>query len=322
MNILLVTDFDNGGQMVALWKALNRYSEHKARLITFRRTFLAYEEDVFNPPPAQVEELCAWADFFILGEILYPNIQSEPVYKKIRADNCIIRAAGSVARYQPGLYNSPIMKAGGFHDPTLGLRVFPMAPTVNMYHFEEWPVCDKKWEPPFKLVFSGTPQKHRAEHCASIKEAWDALSELYGSDMIEFVNISMLPWQESLRIKSQGHICYDQGLLGTYANSAVEGMWYCMPTFCYISGWSGAVFPDAPVISFKKTEDIVNHTVGLIENPREMYDLGMRGHDYVTKAHSAKEALKRWRHLIRFVSEEYKGPLTCAPGALKEEKKI
>ncbi|MDD5614959.1 MAG: hypothetical protein PHH85_02020 [Candidatus Methanoperedens sp.] len=309
MKILLACDYDNGGQMIALAKALNKYTCHKARLITFRRTYLGYEEDVFNPPPDEVESFCAWADFFILGEVLTKNIQSASIYTKINPSNCIIRAGGTIARTYPQAYMTggleKIMKTGAYHDPTIASRVFPMAATVNMYHFDEWPVEKKEYEAPFKLVFSGTAQKQQAGHSGAIMAAWDELGHKYGSDKIEFVNIRERSWAESLAIKSQCHICYDQLSIGAYANSAIEGMFYHMPTFCYVSGWCGTVHPDAPLISVKSAEDIVEITESFIEDPDRMYELGKEGHDYVVRVHDAKNAVERWEQLIHFVSKEY-----------------
>lgn len=311
MKVLLACDYDNGGQMVALVRALNKFTSHVARLITFRRSYLAYEEDIFNPTPNKVEELCEWADFFILGEVLARNIQSEPIYKRINSSNCIIRAGGSIARRYPQAYMagglSRIMKTGAYHDPTITSGVFPMAATVNMYHFDEWPAEKKEYEVPLKLVFSGTAQKQNDVHSGAIKAAWEELGKRYGPDIVEFVNIAGKSWTETLAIKSQCHICYDQLAIGAYANSAVEGLYYHMPTFCYISGWCGTVHPDAPLISARSAEDIVSVTEGFIKDPDEMYELGKEGHEYAVRVHSAENAVVRWENLIDFVRGDFCG---------------
>lgn len=311
MNILLVCDYDNGGQMIALMKALNKFTEHEARLITFRRTYLGYEEDVFNPAPNAVEELCEWADFFILGEVLTPNIQSDPIRERIAPSNCIIRAGGSIARGYPQAYMlgklAHIMKTGAYHDPTIASRVFPMAATVNIYHFDEWPAEKKEYGEPFKLVFSGTALKQSAEHSGAIKEAMNELSLKYGPDTVDIINIQNKSWKETLAIKAQCHVCYDQLAIGAYANSAIEGLYYHMPTFCYVSGWCGTVHPDAPLISTKSAEDIVKITESFIKDPDEMYELGKEGHEYAMRVHSAENAVVRWENLIDFVTEEFCG---------------
>jgi len=310
MNILITCDFDNGGQMIALCKALNKYTEHQARLITFRRSYLDYEEDVYNPSPDVVETMCQDADFYILGEVLIKNIQSEPVYKRINPNNCIIRAGGSIARQYPRAYMTggleKIMKTGAYHDPTIASRVFPMAATVNMYNFGEWPGNNKVNRPPFRLVFSGTAQKQEDKHSGAFKKAWEILSKKYGSDTIEFVNIQNKTWCESLEIKSTCHIMYDQLSIGAYASSAIEGMFYRMPTFCFISGWCGTNHPESPLINVVSVQEIVSVTEELIIDPGRLYDVGQSGHEYVIQTHQARNAIKRWVNLIKFVKEEYR----------------
>lgn len=305
MNIVICCDYDNGGQMYALYSALNRYTDHVVKLITFKETFLKYDTEFLNPVPNVVSELAAWADFFVLGEVLAINIQSLPIYKKLTPNNCIIRAGGSLARSRPDLYRGPIMKTGAYHDPTLVSKIAPMANTVNMGEFDDWPCEISSHKYPVKLVFSGTPLKHRKEHSGIIFEVWDELSKRYDSSEIEFVNISMKPWKESLKIKSGCHICFDQYLLGTYANSAIEAMYYGLPVFGYNSAWSKSVFPDAPIISFTNMTEIIDEVSKMVEDPTYLREVGVIGHDYVMRVHDSKNAIKRWENLIEFVSKEY-----------------
>jgi len=306
MKILILTDFDNGGQMIALKKAFDKYTRHEARLITFRQTYLDYEVDMFNPPPNDVKEMVEWADFFIFGEILTQNIQSESVYQKINHKNCILRAGGSLARMHPDLYCTgifaKIMKTGAYHDVTLASRIFPMAHTVNMYHFDEWPKPDKSILKPMRLVFSGTALKRTAEHSGPITEAWDMLREKFDPSEIEFVTIKNTSWKETLKIKATCDICYDQTLLGAYASSSIEGMFYDMPTFCYTSSWCKSIHPEVPVISVRTAQEIFDRTVNIIKN----YGQYSYGHDYVMRVHDAKNAIERWTALIDYVQNEYR----------------
>jgi len=304
MNILIACDFDNGGQMYALYCALNKYTRHTAHLITFRETFLKYDTEYFNPTPEIVRSLVDNSEFFILGEILTPNIQSVPIYEVINPHNTIIRAAGSLARTRSDLYKGPIMKTGGFHDPTLVSKIHPMAITVNMGEFGEWPE-ESKIDFPVKLVFSGTPLKHRKEHSGIIFYAWEELSKLYTSDKIEFVNISMKSWKESLQIKSGCHICFDQYLLGTYANSAIEAMYYGMPVFGFNSSWSKMVFPDAPIISYSDVKQIIGEVSKMIDDPEYLHQQAEVVRAYARRVHHSSHAIRRWESLIDFVSKEY-----------------
>lgn len=295
--------------MYALYKALNKYTLHEARLITFKNTYLDYQTDVFDPTLNRVDELVKWADFFILGEVLSPRMHTGSILSTIRPNNCIVRAGGSTARAYPQLYMTGhyrnIMKCGAFHDVTITSRVFPMAPTVNVFHFDEFPKKKlKRKDEPIRIVFSGTGLKHKAEHSGEFMKAWETLSKKHGN-RLQLVNIYKTPWQKTLEIKSGCDICFDQLNIGAYANSAIEGMWYGMPTFCYVSEWCRTIHHDVPVVNLKTAGDITRQVDMYIADIDKMRHDGDIGHDYVSRVHSADIAVKRWDALIRFVREEY-----------------
>lgn len=308
MNILIATDMDNGGQMHTLQRALNKYTTYVARLITFKETYLRYETDIVDPSLNEVKELTEWADFYILGEMLQPKMHSKPILDKMTSSNSIIRAGGSLARQAPQLYTNDkfgsIVKTGAYHDWTISSKIGVMGTTVNMYEFGEWPEENRPDDSkPTRLVFSGTALKRKEEHSGAYMEAWRALSKLYSSEQIEFVTISGKSWKESLDVKSTCHICFDQMKIGAYANSAIEGMFYHMPTFCLVSGWCKTIHPDVPVIPYTSLEDIVNATGKMIDEPETLKMIGDAGHRYVMEVHAAEKAIKRWESLIEFVTQ-------------------
>jgi len=308
MNILIATDLDNGGQMYALYRALNKYTVHVAKLITFKGTYLDYGTNIFDPSLNEVKVWSEWADFYILGEMLQPRTHTQPILDKMTLSNSIIRAGGSLARHAPAVYVkgkfAQIMKTGAYHDWTIAGQIGAMGTTVNMYEFSEWPEEDKLYkDEPIRLVFSGTALKKKEEHSGVYMQAWKKLSMMYNSDEVEFVTISGLSWQESLKIKSKCHICFDQVKIGAYANSAIEGMYYHMPTFCLVSGWCKTVHPDVPVIPYTSVDDIVNAAKKIIDEPGTLHEIGDAGHRYVMDIHSAEKAIRRWESLIEFVTQ-------------------
>jgi len=307
VNILIATEFDNGGQMYALYRALNKYTPHIARLITFKETYLGYKTDIVDPCLDKVNEEAEWADFYILGEMLKPRMHTEPILKAMTLSNSIIRAGGSLARQAPQLYVdgrfAQIMKTGAYHDWSISSQIIQMGSTVNMYDFESWPKEKKPKDRPIRLVFSGTALKTKNEHSGAYKKAWSILKKKYSFDEVEFVIVAGKPWVESLKVKSTCHICFDQLLLGMYASSAIEGMYYHMPTFCHVNGWCKSIYPDVPTITHRSVDAIVAATSELIEQPELRQTLGDLGHDYVVKTHSAQQAIIRWNALIEFVTQ-------------------
>lgn len=296
--------------MYALYKALNQYTSHTARLITFKNTYLDYQTDVFDPTLNQVDELVEWADFFILGEVLSPRMHTGSILSAIKPNNCIVRAGGSTARAYPQLYMSGhykgLMKCGAFHDVSIASRIFPMAATVNIFHFDKFPPKkERERGAPIKIVFSGTGLKHKAEHSGEFMKAWEVLSKKHG-DKIQLINIQRTPWKKTLEIKSGCDITFDQLHIGAYANSAIEGMWYRNPVFCYVSEWCRTAHPDVPAVNLKTAGGIVEQVDRYIDYPGEMKAIGDAGYDYVMREHSAAIAVQRWEALIKYVSKEYK----------------
>lgn len=309
IKLLLVTEYDNGSQMYALYRALNEHTSHEARLITFKNTYLDYQTDVFDPPLNKVEELVEWSDFFILGEVLTPRMHTEPILNAINKNNCIVRAGGSIARAYPQLYMTGhykgLMKTGAFHDVSIASKIFPMAPTVNIFHFDEFPIKKEREEDaPIKIVFSGTGLKHKAEHSGEFIKAWEVLSKTHG-DKLELVNIMKTPWKKTLEIKAGCDLTFDQLHIGAYANSSIESMWFRMPVFCYVSEWCRTVHNDVPVVNLKTAEEIIRKVDWYMSDQDRIRFDGDRGHNYVDRVHSAEIAVQRWKALIKYVSEEY-----------------
>lgn len=322
MNILLVCNWDNGGQMIALAKALNKYTDHDARTITFKETYLAYETDVVDPTMNRVKELVEWADFYILGELLPFNDFTKPIYGSITPINCILRAGGSIARAHPEFYMKgilgQIMKTGGYHDWSLSLPIHPMANTVNIYHFDEFPPEQKMEAPPYRLLFSGT--KFKEKRADIIQEAWNQLKTR--KDLFSY-QVHSSSWQKSLEEKALGHIQFDHSLLlGAYASNSVEAMFYHMPVFCSASGWCRTTYPDLPVIHTIDSKELTEKTIELIENPDLITEIGNKGHEFVMKYHDAKEAVKRWTALIEYITTDYHHQLSSDMNKLNKNMEI
>ena len=62
MNILLVSNGDNGGGCWFLAQAINQCTEHAARAIRMMQSWIEYPYDLLNPSQAEMAALCDWAD--------------------------------------------------------------------------------------------------------------------------------------------------------------------------------------------------------------------------------------------------------------------
>jgi hypothetical protein len=68
MNILIVAHVDHSGAGYALKEAINKTTEHTALAISFKRSWINYPVDIFNPKPEMFKKYVAWADVLNLHD--------------------------------------------------------------------------------------------------------------------------------------------------------------------------------------------------------------------------------------------------------------
>jgi len=62
MNILIISRADHTGTGYALMQAINAHTEHKARAISYKRTWLEYPHDILHPSIGEFLDWIKWAD--------------------------------------------------------------------------------------------------------------------------------------------------------------------------------------------------------------------------------------------------------------------
>ena len=72
--VLYVAHQDYGGKAGKMAKALNATKQHRAKVVTYKDTYLRYGTDYFRPTDLELEELLRWADIVHLMEHIPANI--------------------------------------------------------------------------------------------------------------------------------------------------------------------------------------------------------------------------------------------------------
>lgn len=68
MNILILARWDHSGAGYALYQAVNEHTRHEARQVCYEKSYLGYPYDLYAPTPAELRELCDWADVINLHD--------------------------------------------------------------------------------------------------------------------------------------------------------------------------------------------------------------------------------------------------------------
>lgn len=314
MNCLIICFWDNGSQGINLCNALNKYTEYEARCITIQQSYLDFDTDIlwaeWGTPKRKLElrSLLADTDFFIFSEFMPYDTQMKQVLeeigllRKVNPKNTIIRTAGSVARMQGDKYllswiRNGWMFAGPIYDWTLFGQFGRIAPVDYICPIEKMPEPDPPKDK-IRVCFAPT-KKEKGE-----REFTNVLSSLVEKyDNIEAVPITGKSWKESIEIKKTCNVSFDQFMIPSYANNAIEGMWLKHAVLSKLTSWAYMVRRDLPILDVGNEMELHEDLRHLIENIEEIEEHGMRGREYVERYHTAKIVAQQWELLIKHVSE-------------------
>ncbi len=298
-NVLCVSLLDNGGAMQQLTNALNKYTNHNARHLNFKKTWLNYDVDIYAPDyrDEELNELLKDRDFFIFSEEIPSRFKD--LSFSLKRTNTIMRCYGTVARnnrdqYRKEWSKSLITFTGGGFDTTIHPYIGFVAYHIpSIYEFGDFPeirkgntirICHATTKPGVKSTELVTKTLRKAE------------SE-FG---IEPVIIQGRPWSESLRIKATCHITIDQFKLGGYGSSAVESMYLKNAVINRLSPFVRSMHPDVPIVQATE-ESMYDVLIKLLQNEDNIKAIGERGREYAMREHDAKTNISKWDYLIQWV---------------------
>lgn len=315
MQILLISNFDNGQQLQSLAEAIRKYTEHDAIHLNIKKSFLQYDCDVYaqdyNSPAgkrALMEILKGYDDFFIFAEKLPCDpklkkmLEKLGLYDKVTPGNTIIRTAGSWKSMNAtnllfGWLQNDWIYAGPYSDWYISGRVGRVAPVNYICPVDKLPER-KKVSDNIRICFAPTKKEKGVN---AFETAANKLVKTH--DNIEIVPIARKRWKKAMTIKAGCDITFDQLMMATYANSSIESMYMEHAVLSRISPWCRILHPDVPIMSVNNATELYDGLVELIENPKRIAELGKAGREYVMKYHHPKVVAKQWMNLISHVSQ-------------------
>lgn len=312
MSVLLLSYWDNGQQLQLLAEALREYTDFDVLHLSVNKTYLYDSADMYlkdvdtQMKLFELRDLVKDIDFFIFSEFLPHALEMKNVLElleisgKPRANNTIIRTAGSVVRKQHEKYllawiRSGWIFAGPYNDWSLSSGVGRMAHVDYICPIdkipESKPVKDK-----IRICFAPTKKEKGVEQYLRVM---DNLTKKY--DNVEAKPITGQSWKESIKLKATCNITFDQFMLTSFANSSIESMWLKHAVLSKISSWCRAFYPDLPIITVNNEDELETELGYLIDNPDVIDKFGEAGKEHVLKHHTPERVAKQWENLINHV---------------------
>lgn len=314
MQILCVSNFDNGGQLINLTNALNTYTEHDVRCITVKESYLKYETDIrwseWEAPMHKLElrDLLADTEFFIFSELVPSDSPLKQIladlglYRKVTQSNTIIRTAGSFRTMNTdklllAWIRFGWMFAGPYSDWFISGRVGRVAPVNYICPIDKILEKQKRNDDKVRICFAPTSAQ-KGVHPFSV-----ATNELLKKfDNVEVEIITGKSWAKAIQIKATCDITFDQFMLTHYANSSIESMYLEHLVLSNISPWCKLLHPDLPVIPVNNENELYDALAHFVENPELIGNIGKASKEYVMHWHHPNFVATQWANLIEHVS--------------------
>lgn len=309
-NILCVSRYDNGQQLQCITESLRKYTKHDAIHLNLKQSYLNYDADVKLSEISNYVKTVEFVDrisdcdFFIFSEVFPSDVKRVlerfHVYHRINPSNTIIRVGGSYVRsrnekYLLGWVRDGWILAGLHHDWSLigriG-RIFPIPAICPIDKIQEpiYPDDD------IRIAFSPTKQEKGVD-------SFNRVSKLIEN---EYPNVFGYPiigksWKESISMKRQCQITFDQFMLDAHANSAIEGMYLKHVVLSNIGNYTMFCYPDLPIISTANEKSLYAELKNILEHPDLIKKIGERGREFVLKHHSPEVVAEKLNYLIKHI---------------------
>lgn len=305
MSVLIIAPYDNGGQGIALKEALNMHTSLLARCLTINQSYLQYDTGIVFKDHSLLElrSMLTDATFFIFSEHIPIRVMKDiGLLHRIHKSNTVINTGGSYCRNQADTYllkwvREGFMFTGGYTDWSLVGKIGRIAFTKNILPIHKIPDPTPPGDGKIRIAFAPTKKEKGVDEFNRVAEL---LVKKY-PDTVEMVPLVGKPWRESIQLKSTCDITFDQFLVSTYANSAIESMYLEHAVLSRIDGWTRFLFPDLPIVDVNNERQLYDELCALIESPKRIAEIGKAGKEFVLKHHDPRTIAKQWETLIEFV---------------------
>lgn len=313
MNIAIISDYNIGGQPTSLWRAINKYTKHKARCIVAQDDHFQYDKDIILNTKEEKEEaaeFCKTADFFHFGRSIFnwPGIDFNQLLNK---SNCCIKYYGSELRQ-----NWPTIKK--FHEQTGLAAITGTDWTItghllnSFYHLGSYftkygdmapadiPRCKQDGGLKICAGSAGSPLKGYDVFDVAVRDL-----QTEGYDVgLNF--ISQVSNKVCLERKLE-YNCTFTSLHGGWGISGIESMFQGHVILSCLDPWVMSLYPSNPTVIIDKN-NIKQAIKWLAENHDMLgYLYGDWSRQFAIDNFSTKTILKRYLYLIDLImhSDEY-----------------
>jgi len=249
MNILMITANDPAGMAIAFTNAINRYTEHRCRLITSTERYgFAFEADVHLPDIhdddfGEVEQLLKDADIFHFHMLSDENSHLGPL---------VIRdyIAGKKILHHHHGHPDYLINAAAYNEKYRRLKRKVIVSTPDLLQVAEnatWvpnlvPMNDVHYLPRYEDTLPEAPvricqaptrkyHKHTAVFSSVMKKITAAFPD------VEQVLLERTPHLECLKLKKSCHIIFDH-MRGWFGISSLESLCQGKPVVAGLDEWN------------------------------------------------------------------------------------
>ncbi len=307
MNIVLLSYTDIAGQSSILWRGLNDYTDHNARLITFKRNYLAYKEDIYYPERKnEAHDIMDKADLFHVSAGI-PQLEDYDLNQRLAERPYVQELHGFYARKNWKMLLSRWFKNGTIYVTHLSTQGVREKIGFSIYiprsvDFRDFP------------KHNANPDTIRVCHCPtnrSLKSTTFFLRTMKEVEKkhpsVETVLVEKNSWKECLKIKASCDLVFDH--LGKveqgYGMNSIEAMALGIPALCHMGNYASIYHHDCPVVNVSH-QDLMRNIIELIEHDDLRKRVGRQGLKFVKRVHDIKINVKKWNALFHYVLNQKK----------------
>ncbi|UCC78332.1 MAG: tetratricopeptide repeat protein [Candidatus Zixiibacteriota bacterium] len=295
-NIAIIADFNIAGQLSLLFRMINRYTIHKARLVIIQDDYLSYDRDLILSRDGEkghkdALDIVENADFYHMGR--FPKyIEGVNWEEYLKPDNSLIQYYGSEIRA-----NAVQLYKWHKDNKILGLSCWDYTMLENAPFFYHTNImCDLSRirqcsEPTDKIRICHPPTNRQFKKTDLFLSVVDRLKKKNYPFEVELIEHKTN--EECLDIKSRCHMTYDQISVGIYGLSAIESMAAGHAVLCGISNFATSYHPDNPIV-YVTEENLYDKLEYLLKNKDEITRTGNAGKIWARTHHDPMKLIRQY----------------------------
>jgi len=305
LNIAMVADQNFAGQMSLLFRMINRYTVHKARLIVLQNYDACYDKDLVLPfGDADIRNeainIIEDADFYHLWGVPEP-VEEVDWDKYLTSRNAVIQYYGPGEKADAG-------QSCKWHSENgiMGLICGDEALQERRHLFQQIDLmCD------FSRIRTCAQPENVIRICHVPAGTQPGMDELFLSAVedlkkkgfsVETVSVEGMTQEERLETKSRCHITFEQTPNNLYGLSVIESMAAGHAVICGVSNFVSSRHADNPIV-YVTEENLLGRLGFLLQNRREIARLGNSGRIWAWRNHDPMKLIRQYTWIYDMVME-------------------